>query len=277
MANVVSIVLLAFLAAAYRRGVNELWRRRGVGAFVPAWRMLAFTIGIVSLIAVQLPAVEGLAQGSLTGHMAQHMILLLLAGPLLAAGAAGLPLALSVPVSLRRRLAGARARPVARWLRRPVILAVVAAAAHAAVVWAWHLPSLYMLALTNSSAHVAEHASFVAAAWLLWSLVLGRAPHRLAGPVAFLLLFATMMPASALAAVFTFAPTTIYPVEVVAAQGGDPLIDQQLAGLVMWVPMDVAVLTVGTAVLLRWLRQLERTMPSGQNLVPQGGPAQTGP
>jgi cytochrome c oxidase assembly factor CtaG len=203
--------------------------------------------------------------------MAQHMILLVLAGPLLAAGAAGLPLTLAVPRPVRRGLSRWRAGRTGRWLRRPTVLALLAATAHATVLWGWHLPRPYLRALDGPLVHGAEHLSLAAAAWLLWSLVLGARRHRLSAPVAVLLLFATMMPASALAAALTFAPVPLYPDRALAPRGGDPLVDQQLAGLVMWIPMDVAVLAVGAVVFLGWLRQIERTTPSHRDLRPDDG------
>ena len=268
LASAAGVVLLAALAAAYGRGVHELWNRRGTGEVVPARRVVAFGAGVVALVAAQSPPVHALADRSFAGHMAQHMILMVVAGPLLAAGAAGLPLSLATPTRLRRRLARWRAGPAGRSLRRPPILAVVAAITQAAVLWAWHLPTLYLLALDSPGLHAAEHLSFVSAAWLLWSAVLGTGPRRLSGPVALLLLFATMMPASALAAVLTFAPAPLYPPGALAPTGGDPLIDQQLAGLVMWIPMDVVVLMAAAGLFLRWLCRLDRAAPACRHLQP---------
>jgi cytochrome c oxidase assembly factor CtaG len=268
LANVGFVVLLAALAAAYGRGVHELWDRRGTGEIVPVWRVIAFGAGVAALVTAQSPPVHAMTERSFAGHMAQHMILMVVAGPLLAAGAAGLPLTLAAPIPLRRRLARWRASPAGRSLRRPAILAVAAATAQTAVLWAWHLPTLYLLALDNPGVHAAEHLSFVAAAWLLWSAVLGTGPHRLTSPAAFLLLFATMMPATALAAVLTFAPAPLYPPPALAPTGGDPLTDQQLAGLVMWIPMDVVVLVAGTGLFLLWLSRLDRVAPGGRHLQP---------
>ncbi|MEV1289488.1 cytochrome c oxidase assembly protein [Micromonospora sp. NPDC049679] len=269
--SVAFVVLVAALTAGYGRGVHELWHRRGLGGVLPYWRVMAFVAGLTVLVAAQSDAVHGVAERSFAGHMGQHMILLVLAGPLLAAGAAGLPLTLAVPRRLRRGLTRWRAGRVGRWLRRPAVLALVAATAQAGVLWSWHLPGPYLLALADPVVHGAEHASLAAAAWLLWSLVLGARQHRLSGPLAVLLLFATMMPASALAAVLTFAPAPLYPHGALAPDGGDPLVDQQLAGLVMWIPMDVAVLAVGVVVFLGWLRQIERTTPSHRDLRPDDG------
>jgi putative membrane protein len=91
--------------------------------------------------------------------------------------------------------------------------------------------------------------------------------NRLSAPVGFLLLFATGMPAAALGAVLTLAPAPIYSADALA--GPDPLADQQLAGLVMWVPMDVVMLVVAVTLFLRWLVSLDRRTPPERDLRPE--------
>ncbi|MEV4754231.1 cytochrome c oxidase assembly protein [Micromonospora sp. NPDC049559] len=266
------VVSLALLCAGYARGVHELWHRRGLGAVVPRWRAVAFGLGVAAILAALTGPVHERAERSFAGHMAQHMILLVVAGPLLAAGAAGLPLALAAPRRLRRRWARWRGARVGTWLRRPGRLAVTAALAHAGALWAWHLPAGYRLAERDELAHAVEHASFVGTALLLWSLVWGARRQRLPGPVAVLLLFATMLAASALGAALTLASAPIYPGDVLARYGGDPLADQQRAGLVMWIPMDVVVLAAAVALFLRWLSRLDRAAPAGRDLLPPAAP-----
>jgi cytochrome c oxidase assembly factor CtaG len=263
------ITLLAVLAAGYGRGVHEVWVRRGVGVVVPLHRVTAFGAGVATLVLAQSPSVHEMAERSFAGHMLQHMLLLVIAAPLLAAGGAGLPLLMAAPPPLRRRLAWWRARPPARWLRRPAHLAAVAAVLHTAALWIWHLPEPYLAALHSEAVHVGEHVSFVGAAWLLWSTVLTPHRHRLSGPTSLLLLFATGMPATALGAVLTLAPARLYPVQAFTPHGGDPLRDQQLAGLVMWIPMQVIVLSAVVVVFLRWLTRLEDSMPADRDRQPE--------
>jgi putative membrane protein len=153
----------------------------------------------------------------------------------------------------------------ARWLRDPAHRALAVIAVHTAGLWVWHFPAPYLAALHNPAMHVAEHASFLAAAWLLWAPVVGPRWQRLAGPVAFLLLFAAGMAAAALGAVLTLAPSPLYPAGAFPA-GADPLREQQLAGLAMWIPMDAVVLAAAAGVFLRWLTGLERRAPGGRDL-----------
>lgn len=273
--TILAVVMLCLLVAGYGRGVQELWARRGVGRVVPGWRVAAFGAGVLTVLAVDQGPVHELAESSFAGHMAQHMLLVLVAGPLLAAGAAGLPLGLAAPVPLRRLLARWRVTRAVRRLRRPTTYALLAGGGQTVVLWCWHLPGPYTAAVDRPAVHAAEHLSLLAAAWLFWAPVLGPPRHRPPAPVTVLLLVGAMLPASALGAVLTFAPAPVYPHRLL---GADPLADQQLAGLLMWAPMDVVVLVVALTVFLRWLLRMERDRPDALSGGPRhgGGPVATG-
>jgi|HigsolmetaAR206D_1030411.scaffolds.fasta_scaffold01069_13 cytochrome c oxidase assembly factor CtaG len=275
--NLLLVTVLALLGAGYGRGVHELWSRRGTGAVVSRWRVVAFAVGVAAVLVASTGPVHTRAERSFAGHMIQHMILLVVAGPALGAAAPGLPLALAAPAALRRRWSRWRTSAVAVWTRRPGGRAVLAGALHAVVLWGWHLPAPYRLAAGHSLVHAAEHASFVAVAALLWSLLLGADRRRLSGPAAVLLLVGTMLVASTLGAVLTLAPDPVYPPGVLASGGGDPRTDQQLAGLLMWIPMDVAVLVAASVVFLRWLAGLDRALPPGRGLPPDASPPDPDP
>lgn len=259
------VVAVCLLVAGYGRGVQELWVRRGAGRVIPAWRVVGFGAGVLVVLAAQQGAVHELAESSFAGHMAQHMLLLLVAGPLLATGAASLPLSLAAPPPLRRHLARRRAAPTLRGLRRPVAYALLAGGVQTASLWYWHLPGPYVAGVDHPVAHAVEHLCFMTTAWLFWTPVLGAPRHRPPEPVVVLLLVGALLPASALGAVLTFAPEPVYPDRVL---GADPLADQQLAGLVMWVPMDAVLLVVALTVFLRWLVRLDR---SDRSSSPPGG------
>ncbi|MEU2613740.1 cytochrome c oxidase assembly protein [Micromonospora sp. NPDC007271] len=271
--TMLAVVAICVLAAGYGRGVHELWYRRGAGAVLPAWRVGAFGAGVLVVLAADHGPVHTLAESSFAGHMTQHMLLLLVAGPLLAAGAAGLPLSLAAPAPLRRLLARCRAAPPVRRLRRPTTYALLAGAAQIVALWFWHLPRPYVAAVDRPVVHYAEHLCLLGTAWLFWAPVLGTARHRPPAPVTVLLLVGTMLPASALGAVLTFAPEPVYPVRVL---GPDPLTDQQLAGLLMWAPMDVVVLVVALSVFLRWLLRMAGDRPDGPPAAPVARPVEAG-
>ena len=265
--DVISVITIAAVAAGYGRGVHEIWARLGPGAVVSGLSVAAFGAGLALLYLSGQGPLHHLAEGSLAGHMTQHMVLLL-AGLLLAAGRAGLPLALAVPHRARRWLGRARARVLRGWLRRPLHLALVAAAVHTAALWFWHLPQPFLAAALSPPVHLVEHATLVGASWLLWSTVVkaGRGSRHAA--VAFFVLFTAGMAASAQGAVLTFAPAPVYPPAAFGAAVADELRDQQLAGLVMWVPMDVVALGLAGTIFLRWLRQADQRSPAERDRQP---------
>lgn len=265
------VALLCLIAAGYGRGVQELWARRGHGRVVPGWRVAAFGGGLLVVLAAGQGPVHRLAESSFAGHMAQHMLFVLVAGPLLAAGGAGLPLTIAAPRRVRRLLARCRAARPVRRLRRPTRYALLAGAAQTLVLWLWHLPGPYVAAVDRPVVHAAEHLSLLAAAWLLWVPVLGPARRHTPAPVSVLLLVGAMLPASALGAALTFAPEPVFPARVL---GPDPLADQQLAGLLMWAPMDLVVLVAALAVFLGWLLRLDRERPERVITARPGRPAE---
>lgn len=267
-ASLLAYLLLAALAAGYGRGVHELWRRRGTGAVVPVWRAAAFAIAILVLAVALTPAVHAAADRSFAAHMAEHMVLLIVAGPLLAAGAMGLPLSIAAPRALRHATGRVRVAAATRWLRRAGVRAVVAGLTQTLVVLGWHLPGPYRWALDSEPVHGVEHASLLAAAWLLWSCLLSPARYRLPGPAALLLLFTSSMPAAGFGILLAVTSQPMYPPAVLAPAGGDPVAAQQLAGLVMWAPMEAMVVTAAVAVFLRWLARMERRLPAGSALSP---------
>jgi putative membrane protein len=275
--DVAAVLALAALGSAYGRGVHELWARLGRGAVISRVSVASFAAALALLYVSDRGPLHDLAEGSLAGHMTQHMTLLL-AGALLAAGRAGLPLILAAPRPARPWLGRLRARGIGGWLRRPLRLALLAVTLQTAALWFWHLPGPFLAAVLSPPVHLLEHVTLVLASWLTWSTVVRASRSDRHTAVAFFLLFTTGMAASALAAVLTFAPAPIYPpaafgtesmpAEPASSADHAPLRDQQLAGLVMWVPMDVVVLGVAGAIFLRWLTQVERRRPAERDRQP---------
>jgi len=133
--------------------------------------------------------------------------------------------------------------------------------AHAGTVWFWHAAGPYDAALENDFIHVAEHASFLVTAVLFWWIVIGGATRT---PVSrgygVLLVFAMAMQSVFLSVLLTFARTPWYSPYVKAAptSGLDPLADQQLAGVIMWIPAGLVYLGAGLALAVAWLREAEQ-------------------
>lgn len=277
---------LAVAAAAYAVGLRRLWRA-GPGA-PSGGQAAAFAAGLAAVALALASPLDTLAHALFAAHMAQHMVLVLVAAPLLVLGAPGLPLAVSLTPGWRRRLGRLRHHPATHAARRLLTRPMVAWAVHVGTLWVWHLPGPYQAALAGDAVHAAEHASFLGTAVLFWWVVLSRQGRRRLGPdrgrsgrgrgrltaarhaeiasgpgFAVLYLFAAALQGSALGALLTLAPAPLYPLQAAAAPpwGPTPLADQQLAGLVMWIPADLVYLGAAGTLFMGWLLSLERASP----------------
>lgn len=248
------VALLALGMGLYASGYWKLRARSSQGRTVRRRQGCAFMVGWLALVVALLSPLDALGALLFSAHMLQHETLMIVAAPLLVLGR---PLAVWLwAFGPRERLAIARAvrwPGVAgpwRWLTAPA----VAWALHAAAVWAWHVPRWFEAALHRPAVHTLQHASFLASALLFWWAVLGVRKARGASGHALLLLFTTMAYTGALGALLTLAPVPWYPTYAQAAAWGfDPLEDQQLGGLVMWVPGGLAYVFAGLAVAAQWL------------------------
>jgi len=270
---------LVAAAVAYAAGLRRLWRA-GPGA-PSAGQAAAYAGGLATVALALLSPLDALAHRLFAAHMAQHMLLVMVAAPLLVLGAPGLPLAVALAPGWRRRLGRLRHRPAVHAARDLLTRPMVAWGVHVGTLWAWHLPGPYQAALASDAVHAAEHASFLGTAVLFWWVVLSRpGRRRLAPGFAVLYLFAAALQGSALGALLTLAPAPLYPLQAAAEPpwGPGPLADQQLAGLVMWVPADLIYLGAAGTLFMRWLMSLERASPRQQApdrrplpVVPAGG------
>ncbi len=191
-------------------------------------------------------------------HMVQHMLLELVAAPLLLAGA---PITLALRAaspSVRRRLLTILQSRAIHLVSFPIVAWVL----FAAVNWGWHFSVLYNEALENPWLHYVEHASFLAAALLFWWPVLGVDPStwRMPHPVRLLYLFLAMPQNSFLGVALLSAGTVLYPhyVTNLRSWGPTPLDDQRLGGTLMWVGGDLAFLAAMALVLAGWMRYEDR-------------------
>ena len=132
------------------------------------------------------------------------------------------------------------------------------------VIWLWRVPRFYAWALENSFAHALEHFTMLAAAALFWWSVvqpLGRRRQLQAG-VGILYLLTTLIHTGLLGALLTFAPVPYYAANTdVITTTLSTLEDQQLAGLIMWMPMGLLLGAWAVMLLGQWLRQMEKRLP----------------
>jgi len=247
---------IATIALLYARGVRS-YRRRSPPRVSPG-RLVAFLAGLACLWAALASPIDDMAEVRLSVHMVQHILLLTAAPALLLLGDPVLPLTRGLPGLLRRAIIGPLARQ--RWLRgvlhaltHPIVALVVSSV----ILWGWHVPAPFQLALRVPVVHVVEHASFFAGGLLFWWPVVQPWPSRPRWPAGAMIpyLLVADVQNTVLAAVLTFADRVLYPFYLTVRPGSDAtaLGDQVLAGVLMWVPMSLAYLVPAALLTIRLL------------------------
>ena len=179
--------------------------------------------------------------------MVQHLLLLLVAPPLIWLGWPLIPILRGLPEPVRIYWAAPLLRW--RWLKRftsRLVHPLVALSIFIAATWIWHLPLAYNLGLTNDRWHIVQHACFMTAALIFWFPVVRPFPHRANWPKWWLLpyLLIADLQNTALAAWITFSPDVLYShyLQMPRINGIAAIDDQRIAGLIMWIPGSVALL-----------------------------------
>jgi putative membrane protein len=251
------VLALATTGALYAAGWLRM-RRAGAQRSVPAWQGLCFAAGWLSLVIALLSPVHRLGEFSLAMHMVQHELLMVVAAPLLVLGRPLLVFLWAFPQSTRERMGAffRRGVPAAMWaaLSAPVAVWLL----HGLALWIWHTPVLYSAALHSEWTHAAQHSAFLFTALLFWWTLLHGRYGRLGYGAALVFVFTTAMHSGALGALLTLAPRVAYPDYTRTVFGMSPLEDQQLAGLIMWVPAGVILVTIGGALVLAWMAEADR-------------------
>jgi putative membrane protein len=258
-------LVLGALAASlllYVLGWRELRRRSHARARALRTRQAAAFFGGCAFVGVALVSpLDGLGAALFSAHMVQHELLMIVAAPLLVMGR---PLGVwvwALPARWRGRIGaavhwrplkaawGAITAPLGAWLL------------HAAALWLWHMPALFQAALLHPWVHTLQHTSFLASALVFWWTV-----FRHPGGAALVSLFTTMVHTGALGALLTLAPALWYPlyIEPSAALGFDALQDQQMGGLVMWVPGGLAYFASALFMVARWLDERHAAAPAAE-------------
>jgi putative membrane protein len=243
---------------AYGRGVRVLWRRTGAGRGVSRAQLSCYVGGLLAVALALLSPVDRVGAALFSVHMVQHLLLMMAAAPLIVLGEPLLPLLWAMRIDARRIVgrrwhAARRLRGLWRLLRLPI----VAWSLHVIALWVWHIPALYDRAVRDEWVHVVEHLSFFASALLFWWVLLDRrARRRLGAGAAIFYLFTAALQSTLLGAGLTLARRPLYSAHwgTTTAWGLSPLEDQQLAGLIMWVPAGVIYLAALAPMLVRMLR-----------------------
>ena len=237
-----TVIGLAALGALYH------WRARQHPADVrspsPAQRATFF--GAIALIFFSLNGwLHDLSDGYLfSAHMVQHLVLTLVAPPMLVMGTPGW--------MLRPALSWRGVGPVARWLTAPSHCFAI----FNVVLIAWHLPPMYEFAMAHHPVHIAQHLCFMTAAVLMWWPVLSPLPElpRLSYPGQMLYLFLLSIPMSLVAVCIGYADHVLYPFYSSAPRilGITPMQDQMIGSLIMWIPGGLFFFAIISIVFYKW-------------------------
>jgi cytochrome c oxidase assembly factor CtaG len=243
------IIPLVISAALYVLG-----SRRQFG--ITRWQKGCFWAGWITLFIALVSPVHPLGEVLFSAHMVQHELLMIVAAPLLVLSRPLVTFLWAIPLSYRRSLG--------RWSKFPLIRApwlwITAPFAawwiHALAIWLWHAPPLFEATLTSDLVHTAQHLSFFLTALLFWwSLFYAHGRRAYGGGV--LYLFTTAVHTGILGALLTFAPHIWYPgyANTTQAWGLSPLEDQQIGGLIMWVPASIVYLIAGLYLIAAWMQE----------------------
>jgi putative membrane protein len=254
--EIVLALLLAVVLGRYLDGLSSLRRRARAGRSLLHWRAACFLAGCLALAVALLSPLHGLAERFFWVHMIEHELLMVVAAPLLVASRPAAVLLWSLPLTWRTGLTAGLLGSAFRRLWDMVTRPLVAWSLHTSALWLWHLPSLFDAAIGSEFVHALQHTTFLAVAIAYWSSLL-RARHGLASRgAAVFSLFATSMQCGVLGALLALGPRPLYAAYT-RAPSLDPVVDQHLAGLVMWVPVSVVYGVAAIPLLLAWLREAD--------------------
>ena len=247
---------LVLTVLVYMRGWWLL--RRARVPFLPPWRAVAFLLGMFSLWVALASPMDVFNGFVLTAHMLQHLLLMMIAPPLVLLGAPLIPMVKGLPIFAAREFAG----PFLNWsvakrtgsaLTNPVFALLLMGA----VMFAWHTPALYELALRSAGWHQVEHACFFIASLMFWWPVVQPWPSHAQWPrwamVPYLLI--ADLQNTVLSAILVFSDRVLYPSYSVTPRlfGFSALQDQAAAGAIMWVIGSVAFIVPAVVIAVQCL------------------------
>jgi putative membrane protein len=256
------LIPFAVTALIFGWGTRNVWRRAGVGRGINVRHCISFSGGMLALIVALVSPLDAMSNALFSAHMTQHMILMLVCAPLLVmsnfpvAWLAVLPRHKAKTMGQRLNQSRALARvwqllsgPVSAWLLFAIML------------WVWHASRLYEAALLDETIHTLEHLLFLVTAMLFWWVLFKQTTQKhVHYGMAIPYLFMTILHSGILGALMTFASQPWYPyyAPFVRSWGLTPLQDQQLAGLIMWIPGGAIFTLLTIGYFAAWLRALEQ-------------------
>jgi cytochrome c oxidase assembly factor CtaG len=240
----------------YVVGLARLARRAGNSGRTVRRNAALFLIGWLTLAGATVSPLHEGGEHSFTLHMIEHELIMLVAAPLMALSRPLGVMIWTLPAPARTGISNWARGGATHWLWRHATAPVTATLVQLAVIWVWHAPGPFQQALRHEGWHIVQHVCFLLSALLFWwAMVFGREGRNGYG-LAALCLFVTSLGGGALGALMTFAISPWYADYAAMGMGLfglTPEEDQQLAGLIMWIPGGMIHAGAALIMLVRWL------------------------
>jgi putative membrane protein len=239
----------ALITGLYLYAIGPLRKRYYPAEQVRTGQTISFLLGMLIMFLALVSPLDELGDSYLfSAHMVQHLFLTIVGPPLLLLGT---PEWFVKPL-LRNKLVF----KIAKVLTYPAIAFVL----YNADFWLWHAPPLYNATLENPNIHILEHLTFIVFGILYWWPIFSPSKDlpRLSIGGQILYLFFSGMPSVLLGAGLTFSPPLYAPyLAAPRVWGISAATDQQLGGLIMWVPVSIGYIVIMSVLFIRWMQQLE--------------------
>ena len=253
---------LALSILIYAWGTYNVWKRAGRGRGITTRQWMSFIGAVLVLVLTLMSPLDSLSDQLFSAHMVQHLLLMLVAAPLLVTSDFQLALLWALPRRRAQALGSGFNQSESlssgwRVLNNPVFVWIV----FTMTMWLWHAPLFFQAALHNELIHTLEHLTFLLTAMLYWWVLFKRnRPDHVHYAMTIPFLFLTVLQSGILGALMTFTSEPWYPyyADFVNYWGLTPLEDQQLAGLIMWMPGGAVFTLLTIGYFAAWLRALER-------------------
>lgn len=215
-----------------------------------------FALGWLTLLMALASPLDAMGNLLFSAHMVQHELLMIVAAPLLVMSRPFGVWLWALPTAVRHVMGRLTHHPSINLPWSLLSMPMIAWAMHALTLWLWHVPAFFNVALVNDTIHTWQHFSFLITALFFWWAVLDQRANMNHSGTAMMYLFTTMLHTGALGALMTFSSAAWYSAyqPTGMAYGLSPLQDQQLGGLIMWIPGGLAYLVAGLALGARWLK-----------------------
>ena len=253
------VVALAVTAVLFAVGFWRLWREAPRKRSERIWEAIGFAGGWLALFVALVSPLHAWGSVLFSAHMTQHEVLMLVAAPLLVLGRPLVVFLWAFPVNWSRRIGNLAKIPAINRSWQLLTIPLVAWLVHAVALWIWHVPVLFEAVLHNEWVHTLQHLSFLVSALLFWWALIHGPRGAMGYGAAVLYLFTTSIHSGVLGALLTVAGSVWYPsyIGLTTSWGLTPLEDQQLGGLIMWIPAGLVYVIAGLALFAGWLREAD--------------------